>query len=168
MQQCCITAHTSACGVTWRHCVWSYQDLLNLIKCLAKRRCTNFVAKNCCAATMSAMTSGQNTAGRNMAQKFSGRSLLLFADFDLSNCQGGGGVGSWLGIVWHPPTPKRSKAVHGRNPPLFFWQLKHWLLRMIRPLYIMARRTSWSYCFTRGYLAKRRTTVSSHYLVLIV
>jgi len=42
-----------------------------------------------CAATISAMTSGQNTAGRNIAQKFSGRSLLLFADFDLS-CQGEG------------------------------------------------------------------------------
>jgi len=63
------------------------------------------------------MTSRQNTAGRNMAQKFSGRSSLLFADFDFS-CQGegargrrGGGEGrrgSGLSYVWHPPP----KAVH--------------------------------------------------------
>jgi len=60
---------------------------MNFIKCLANRRCTSFVAKNCCAATISVITSGQNTARRNMAQTFSGRSLLLFADFELS-CQG--------------------------------------------------------------------------------
>jgi len=35
------------------------------------REKTNFVAKNCCAATISAVTSGHNTTGRNMAQQFS-------------------------------------------------------------------------------------------------
>jgi len=36
---------------------WTHGDE-NLTKCLAKRRYTHFVAKNCCAATISAMTSG--------------------------------------------------------------------------------------------------------------